>query len=272
VEWRRLKLSYPSPFRNLAVEEALAHAVSIGVQKQPTLRIWSNPRTVVVGRFQEVAEEVDVQQCELNEVHIARRFTGGGTVFQDEATLNLTLVTRPEEGLSNLAFHELNLQLIREALDSLGIRSSTSRNSALIDGRKVCGAAAAVGLHFALWHCSILVETDTQLLRRVLAPSKSTTKSRFVRSKWQEVTTLTEALSRPISIKEVARALERTVENRLGMRLVTGQLAPEEEGLSETLYSDKYCSGKWNRHGNHGYRRTVGGPIRQSRYVCAQRP
>jgi lipoate-protein ligase A len=250
VRWRRLKLSYPSTFRNLAVEEALARAFSTGVQTQPTIRIWMNPRAAVVGRFQEISAEVDIEQCELNGVQIARRFTGGGTVFHDEGTLNLTLVTQPKKGLADLKFQETNLQLVKETLDDLGIHCSSSRNSILVAGRKVCGSAAAAGLHFILWHCSILVDTNTRLLELSLAPSKSETKSRFVHSRWQEVTTLAKELFRPISAEEVSDRLEGTFEKRMGAQLETCRLSPEEERYSIALDSRKYSSSEWNLKGN----------------------
>jgi len=275
LRWRELKLSYPSTFRNLAVEEALARAFSSGVQTQPTLRLWTNPKAVVVGRFQEVFAEVDLRQCELNDVQIARRFTGGGTVFHDERTLNLTLVSKRDDGLADSRFQEANLQLVKETLVELGLRGSVSRNSILIDGRKVCGAAAAVGLHFALWHCSILVNTSTQLLELTLAPSKSKSKSRFVHSRWQEVTTLANALSRPISVDEVANNLERSIETKTGAKLEAGPLSNEEESYSQALHSRKYSSSEWNLNGNRGYAwnaGTIGRFTRQSPYAFAQRP
>ena len=275
TRWRKLKLSCPSSFRNLAVDEALARAFSTGVQTQPTLRIWMNPKAVILGRFQEVSAEVDLHRCELNDVQIARRFTGGGTVFHDEGTLNLTLVTQPREGVADLRFQETNLQLVKETLDDLGLRCSASRNSILVDGRKVCGSAAAVGSHFTLWHCSILVDTNTQLLELSLAPSKSENKSRFVHSRWQEVTTLAKALSRPISAEEVANNMERTIEKKMGAQLETGRSSTEEERYSEALYSRKYSSSEWNLKGNRwfaGGADTMDGLIQQLPCASAQRP
>ena len=275
VRWRRLKLSYPSVSRNLAVEEELARGFSRGVRTEPTLRIWTNPKAVVVGRFQDVLAEVDLHQCEFNEVQVARRFTGGGTVFHDESTLNLTLASQPQESSTILRFQELNLQLVKEALDDLGLSCSRSRNSILIDGRKVCGSAAAVGQHYALWHCSILVDTNTNLLNLVLAPSKSKPKPPFVHSRWQEVTTLAKALSRPVSIDEVASNLERMLGTKMGARLETDSLSREEERDLDSLYSDKYSSCEWNLNGNRwqaGSSGTGETTTRQLPCASSQRP
>jgi lipoate-protein ligase A len=189
----------------------------------------------------------------LNEVQIARRFTGGGTVFHDEGTLNLTLVSGPRESLSALRFQENNLKLVAKTLDKLGLSCTTSGNSILIAGRKVCGASAAIGVRFALWHCSILVDSNAQLLELVLAPGKSANKSRFVHSKWQNVMTLAQALARPIRVNEVANSFESTAEVEIRAEPETGQLSEAEEEYAEALYSQKYVSSEWNLNGNRGH-------------------
>ena len=228
----------------------MAKALFNSVRQKPTLRIWTNPKSVVVGRFQNLSDEVDLEQCEAHEVQIVRRFTGGGTVFHDEATLNLTIVGPRDEGSADLSFQEQNLRLVKEVLDDLGSRCSVSGNSILIGGRKVCGSAAAVGLHYIFWHCSILVNADTQLLERLLGPSRLKVCSEFVHSRWREVTTLTKALSRPICTDEIENGLEKEVEAQWRVRLETGSLSQEEEKLSDALHFSKYTSREWNLNGN----------------------
>jgi len=137
-------------------------------------------------------------------------------------------------------------------LDELGLRCSISTNSILINGKKVCGAAAAVGLHFTLWHCSILVDTDTELLELTLAPSKLEGKSRFVHSQWREVTTLTNALSGTYSFDELLSFIKRTLEAKMKVKFETLPLSPEEQRSSQALDSRKYSSSEWTMRGNSG--------------------
>ena len=207
-----------------------------------------------MGRFQEAPAEVNLAQCDLSDVQVARRFTGGGSVYHDEGTLNFTLVSRRSESLSVARCQEINLRLVADALEYLGLRCSLLLpNSILTDGQKVCGAAAAVGRDFTLWHCSILVNTDTRLLELALAPSKSATPSRFVRSKWRPVTTVAKVLSKPISVDEVARSLERSLEKNFGVELEAKRLSTEEERYSEALHSEKYSLDEWNLKGELGF-------------------
>ena len=250
---RKLNCTYPSAFLNLAVEETIGRNFSIGSRTQPTIRLWVNPKSVILGRFQSVRSEVDLVQCHLNDVQIVRRFTGGGAVFHDEGTLNLTITSaRPESSL--LEFQETNLRLVLDALDKLGVRCSASPpNSILIKGRKICGAACAVGINFGIWHCSVLVDTDVQLLESTLAPSRSKTKSRFVRSRWQPVTTLSHVLCRRVDVSEVALILESTVEARFGNKLESSGLSTEERECLQVLYTQKYSLDEWNMEGERGF-------------------
>ena len=250
--WRLLNLSYNSPFRNLALEEALARKNSSEEsQYTPTVRLWANPNSVAIGRFQEVAAEVDLAECKLSQVQVARRFTGGGTVFHDEGTLNFTMVTKPADNPSILKFQEQNMRVVSEALGKLGLSCSLSAtNSILADGRKLCGAAAALGKTFAFWHCSIMVTTNTRLLERVLSPSRAKTLTRFVHSKWNPVTTVASALSKPINIDEVTRTLITAIQNQFRVELEAAPLSVEEEECSEALLAWRYSSNEWNLYGN----------------------
>ena len=254
--WRLLSLSYDSPFMNLALEEALARRTCPeGSQYLPTVRFWRNSKSVVIGRFQEAACEVDLAGCNLSQVQMVRRFTGGGTVFHDEGTLNLTVVTKPANNPSILRFQEQNLRVVLEALGNLGLDCSLSApNSIFAHGKKLCGAAAALGKTFAFWHCSIMVTTDTHLLERVLGPSKARSLTRFVHSKWAPVTTIANALSKPISIDEVTRTLITAIQNQFRVELEAAPLSVEEEVCSKALMAQKYSSNEWNLYGNRQVR------------------
>lgn len=247
-----LTLSYDSPFMNLALEEALARKIcSDNLQCLPTVRFWKNPNSVVMGRFQEAAAEVDFEECNLSQVQVARRFTGGGTVFHDEGTLNFTVVTKPADSPSVLKFQERNMRVVLDALGNLGLDCSLSApNSILADGRKLCGAAAALGRSFAFWHCSIMVTTNTRLLERVLSPSKAKTLTHFVHSKWTPVTTVSSALSKPISIDDVKDSLITAIQNQLGVELELGSISEAEEECSKALLDRKYSSNEWSLYGN----------------------
>ncbi|WP_157420634.1 lipoate--protein ligase family protein [Actinomadura kijaniata] len=58
----------------------------------PVLRVWQNAPSVVVGRFQEVSDVVDLTACSRDGVRLVRRASGGGAVCLDSGALVFTLV------------------------------------------------------------------------------------------------------------------------------------------------------------------------------------
>ncbi len=246
-----LNLSYNSPFKNLALEETLAHS-TLSEEFRPTLRLWVDPPAVIMGRFQDVASEVDTTICDRNNVQIARRFTGGGAVFHDEGNLNFTVVTKRTKRISLTKLHEINSSIIMHTLSKLGAKVSFSPpNTILVSGRKISGAAAALGNHFTLWHSAILISTNTDLLERVLSPSREVRSTRFVRSRWQPVTTLQASLGKLVSMEEVRLQLTKSVERVLGVTIENGDLRSDEKMRFELLHARKYSSSDWNLRGDY---------------------
>jgi lipoate-protein ligase A len=249
-EWRLLDLSYSSPFENLALEEALARCNRSS--PIPTIRTWTNPRAVVVGRFQEVSAEVDVDACRQNNVEIGRRFTGGGAVFHDEGNLNLTVVTARQRNSSPSNLNKVNCAVVLDLFDQLGVEGKfVAPNSLEISGKKVSGAAAALGRDFAFWHASILISTDTQLLGRVLSPSRTEKATSFIRSRWHPVITLDAALGRHMQLHDVKEKLVASCVKVYGAEHRIGQLSAEEEQVMKSLLDVKYRSREWNLHGTY---------------------
>ncbi len=216
----------------------------------PTIRTWTNTLAVVVGRFQEVSAEVDVDLCQYNSIEIGRRFTGGGTVFHDKGNLNLTIITPKREGMSPSRFNATNCNMILHLLEHLGVKSViVSPNSIEISGRKISGAAAAFGNNFAFWHASILVSTDTDLLYQVLLPGKVSKQTKFTPSKWRPVVSLEKALGKRVKLEDVKCQLLRSCARFYGVEVEGGKLSMDEERLMESLHARKYRTNKWNLHG-----------------------
>lgn len=249
TEWRLLDVSSHSVFHNLALEEAVARRASSG-KFTPSVRVWANPPCVILGRFQQRTQEVDVQLCAERGIQIARRFTGGGAVYHDEGNLNFTIVTRSHERPFPNEFQKLGSSILMDTLSSLGLESSLlSPNSFLLGKRKVAGAATALGKDFALWHSSILISTDIRILEKVLAPSKNSKVTGYVRSRWLPVTSLQEALKSHVELADVKKMLVASAEKVLGQHLRLGRVRNDEAELSNYLYTQKYALPEWNQSG-----------------------
>mgnify|MGYP000278210673 CR=1 FL=1 len=69
-------------YTNLAYEEYL-FTKQFAKTAKPILFLWQNRPTVVIGRFQNPWLETNVKYARENNINIARRISGGGTVYHD---------------------------------------------------------------------------------------------------------------------------------------------------------------------------------------------
>ncbi|XP_046383087.1 lipoyltransferase 1, mitochondrial isoform X2 [Ischnura elegans] len=143
-------------FTNLALEDWIYRHFDFS--KHHVLLLWRNSPCVVVGRHQNPWAEANVSRLSEAGIPIARRNSGGGTVYHDGGNLNLTFFT--PRGRYN---RRSNLELIGRALNSeFGIRTTVSpREDILIEGDyKISGTAAKLGQPNAYHHCTLLVNVN----------------------------------------------------------------------------------------------------------------
>ncbi|MFT6014187.1 MAG: lipoate-protein ligase A, partial [Chitinophagales bacterium] len=81
-----------NPFENLALEEWALN--NFDTAQQNYLILYINSPAVVIGRNQNIFQELNLRYCRLNKIEITRRISGGGTVFHDEGNLNWTHITQ----------------------------------------------------------------------------------------------------------------------------------------------------------------------------------
>ena len=99
---------------NLATEEWIFHNLDPSMQ---VLFLWRNDNTVVIGRNQNPWSECNLAKMKEDQVHLARRTTGGGAVFHDLGNTNFTFLS-PKESYKR----ENNIQIILNALKEFGIQ------------------------------------------------------------------------------------------------------------------------------------------------------
>ena len=248
MKWRVVDVEFDDPYMNMAVEEAIPLAVSRGLAPS-TLRFWRNDNTIVIGRFQCAALEVNFHACRELGVSVVRRFTGGGAVYHDWGNLNYALSIRREEAARDLME---GFKLLGEAV-SYGLKKVfgidaefVSINDLQIGGRKVSGMAGAIFKNALFLHGCILVSSDLAILGRVLNVPKEKLAEKKVTSAVKRVITVCEAAGRVVDVEEVKRAIRLGVEEAFGVELVDGELTVEERRLAEELYKGKYCSPEWS--------------------------
>lgn len=130
--------------------------------KRQVLFLWRNSPCVVIGRHQNPLVEANLPYLASAGIPVARRSSGGGTVYHDEGNLNCTFFTARDR-----YNRKENLGVICRALENdFGIRAEVNgRDDIIVDDQyKVSGSAAKLGRNAAYHHCSLLVKVNkTQL-------------------------------------------------------------------------------------------------------------
>ncbi len=258
MQWRLLLEKGTDIYRNLAVDEALARESAKRTEKTSTLRFWIADRSVVIGRFQCVHEEVNLAFCSSQRISIARRFTGGGAVYHDLGNLNFTVCgdqKDPSVSRNLMEFYSTFIGAVTESLRSLGPDAEYDEDRACIRvrGRKVTGTAGWMKQGVSFLHGTILVSADLDTLRESLTPDdaqpaylRDSTRIRCKKSKRDTVTNLKDEIERTPSMKEIQTAIVTAFRKVTGADFVKGNLTAQERDTSQALYQSRYSQSDWN--------------------------
>ena len=155
-----------SPFTDiyfhLAAEEYL-----LKQGNEDIFMLWQDTPSVVIGKHQRLRSEVDQEWAEREQVHIARRFSGGGAVYHDLGNVNLTFI----ETTPRLPEFVTYLQRTLDFLNSMGLMATGGERLGIyLNGLKISGSAQCLYKDRVLYHCTLLYDTDLTALHQALNP------------------------------------------------------------------------------------------------------
>ncbi|NHJ13696.1 MAG: lipoate--protein ligase family protein [Candidatus Thorarchaeota archaeon] len=258
MPWRLIEEDGRDIFQNLAIEEALAKVNAISKEKRNTLRFWRANSAVVIGRFQCLHKEVNIGFCEEQRIAIARRFTGGGTVYQDKGNLNFTVCADRSRDYSRGPLPNLYKSFvggIAEALEGIDIpaKFDEQRSCIRIGAKKITGTAGWIKQGVAFIHGTLLIDSSIDILQRCLSVPEIQPmylregKMRCMESKRDSVTTVHREVENPPPDGEIKNAIIQSIEDTTGESLKLGTLTRDELENSERLYQSRYSHANWNR-------------------------
>jgi lipoate-protein ligase A len=256
IAWRLIDSNFINPYFNMALEEAIAKAVGEELALN-TIRFWRNDKSVILGRFQSLELEVDLNACIKHNVAVVRRFTGGGAVYHDLGNLNYSIALNKKsatlkEAKNIQAFFMKSALSVIEGLKILGLTSTFKKpNIVLVEGRKVSGAAGAIRWNTIFHHGCILVSSNLLILREVLNCFKESyaCSKKWVSSRKIEVANINEFMNKEVNLNEVKNALKKGFEKVYRVKLIEDSLSLKELKIAEALYKNKYCRHEWNYKG-----------------------
>jgi lipoate-protein ligase A len=205
--------------------------------------LWINDPTIVIGRYQNTAEEVNCNFVASHNINVVRRITGGGAVYHDHGNLNYTVIqpVSNEEALNIRAFE---IPLI-EHLRSLGIKAEcTGRNDITVGGRKFSGVAQYCANGVVLHHGTLLYNSKLDDVSKALRVKSEKFQSKGFKSVRTRVVNLCDFLSCPAPIEKFRRGLAEALIHFYRIKEVRPPSA-EEERTTLRLKAEKYDTREW---------------------------
>jgi lipoate-protein ligase A len=247
--WRLITDDNVSASFGLAADDCLATRVGTG-ESEPTLRLYTyRSHCALVGRFQNLDNEIHRDYCAAHNIAVNRRPTGGGAIIMgaDQLGVALVLPGRADDSYSHA--RELMAQFsagVVNGLQALGIAATFRRkNDIEVKGRKIVGLGiyrAGTGL---LFHASLLVGLDLPLMLRVLHTPFEKISDKEVATVADRISTVRRELGRDIALEEVRARVADGYSGAFGVSLIPRVFTAAELDAISILQSQKYETAEW---------------------------
>lgn len=233
-----LNIASTNPHLNLATEEYLLKNFQDDV-----LMLWQGSPSIIVGKHQNMMAEVNYPFVHENGIPVARRLSGGGTVFHDLGNVNFTYIANGRDG--HVVDFKRFTQPLVDFLQSKGVPAQLSgRNDILVDGYKFSGNAEHVFKKRVLHHGTLLFSSNLELLRNGIAPTGSSYTDSSVKSFRSKVTNLQSYFPEPLAVHTFKDNLfDYLVDRHQGEEY---HLSSTDLLAIEALSESKYRSWEWN--------------------------
>lgn len=186
---------WDEPKYNMALEELL---MEDDAYTENYFFFYIHRPSVIIGKNQNVFEEVNLAYTQKNGVIICRRQTGGGAVYHDEGNLNFSFVQQRTENTIN--FEKFTSPVIC-ALEKLGVHAVLSgRNDILVGQKKISGNSQRQNAKKTLHHGTILFDVDLEKMVQALTVREEKFVSKAVKSVRSRVMNVKDALPETMSM------------------------------------------------------------------------
>ncbi|MGK2316306.1 lipoate--protein ligase family protein [Gordonia rhizosphera NBRC 16068] len=246
--WQLLSDDGAGAAEGLALDEALmARVARDAATPRPTLRLYTYAdHAALVGRYQTLDAEVDLDACAATGTAVSRRATGGGAIVMGRGQLGVALVLPAGAASFRQLIPELGGGVV-EGLGRLGVRAEFGgKNDLLAGGRKIAGLGMYLDTSGALlFHTSLLVDLDIDFMLRVLRIPAAKLADKGAAAVAERVTTVSRELGRPIGMDVLRDVIAEGFAARFGITLSDDEPAESERTAATGLVVSRYANTSW---------------------------
>lgn len=225
------------PYFNLAAEEFLLRNAD-----DDFIMLWKSNPVVVCGKHQNIYAEMNYPYVTGNNIRIARRLTGGGTVFHDQGNINFTFIKNGKAG-ALVQFSQFIAPVI-EFLNESGIAAVQGpKHDILVHGKKISGNAEHVYKNRVLHHGTLLYDANLDMLRKSIQRTQGMYIDKSVQSNRSSVMNISSLLPADISIEHFCNQLFSYLKDRSAG--LDHQLNAKETASVQELADNKYSKWEW---------------------------
>ncbi|MFJ9419604.1 biotin/lipoate A/B protein ligase family protein [Streptomyces sp. NPDC101227] len=250
-DWQLIHEPPQPPALHMALDEVITAQVAAG-HRPPTLRVWEwDSPAVIIGSFQSLRNEVDLDGAARHGVTVVRRISGGGAMFAEpQSTITYSLAV-PESLVSGLSFADSYAYLddwVLIALGDMGIKAwYQPLNDIATEVGKVAGAAQkrvvapGGGPGAVLHHVTMSYDIDADKMLDVLRIGKEKLSDKGTRSAKKRVDPLRRQTGLPR-----ATVIDRMISSFRGRYgLAEGAVTDEEMARARDLVRTKFENDEW---------------------------
>lgn len=222
---------------HLACEEYLMKQKTI---EEDILYIWYGSQAFVFGRNQNPFIEIHPTYLFDDSIIKVRRNSGGGTIYQDQGTINIAYITKDYQDKINN--YEFFLEPIIDLLNELGIHACFKPKSHIfIDNHKISGNAQALMNHKLLHHGTILFNTNLNYILDGLVDFHQNAKGHQVLSNKSLVTNI-----KTLTNVSSDHLIDLIVESYVKKRNISLTKVEVNHDQILQLIKEKYNTWEWN--------------------------
>ncbi|MDP1861748.1 MAG: biotin/lipoate A/B protein ligase family protein [Gemmatimonadaceae bacterium] len=245
-EWQLIHGGAVAPAMQMALDQVLTEEVGAG-RRKPTLRIWewSSP-AVVIGSFQSLKNEVDLEKAEKYGFTVVRRISGGGAMFVEAESAITYSIYAPSDlvqGMSLADSYAFLDEWVITTLRSLGIDAFYQPLNDIASAKGKIGGAAQKRLvsGAVLHHVTMSYDMDGDKMVEVLRIGREKLSDKGTTSANKRVDPLRSQTG--LTRVEIIKRMITTFTGLYG--LSASEITPDETAKAEQLVAEKFGNDDW---------------------------